>query len=158
VTIRADKEFFYRGIRHVVIEKQAGEARRTNAMKADATYSTPDYAVKIYAVVARCFGVPRRHFTARTSLVEDLGVDSIDLLALAIELEEEFDIVISDQTLGRIRTIGDTVPCVANALELRRNSRDAASEYQTKAKARRDNMRRSSTIRGNRINVSPERR
>lgn len=96
-------------------------------MKADSMYSTSDTTDTVYAVVARCFGVPRKQLTANTSLVEDLGVDSIDLLSLAVELEEEFDVVITDQALCRIRTIGDTVPCIANALELRRNSRDAAS-------------------------------
>jgi acyl carrier protein len=131
MTIRADTEFLYRGIRHDVIEKQAGEAKVTNAMKADTSYGTLNYADTIYAVVARCFGVPRKHLTGRTLLVEDLGVDSMDLLALAVELEEEFDIVISDQNLFRIRKIGDMFPRVANALELRRNSRDATSVYHT---------------------------
>lgn len=91
----------------------------TNAMKADATYSTPVDTDTIYVVVARCFEVPCKQLTAKTSLVEDLGVDSIDLLSLAVDLEEEFDVVITDQALGRIRTIGDVVPCITNAVELR---------------------------------------
>jgi acyl carrier protein len=103
----------------------------TNTMKADIRYSTPDDTDTIYAVVARCFGVPREQLMAKTLLVEDLGVDSIDLLALALDLEDEFDVVVTDQALCRIHTVGDAVPCVANALELRRISCEAASADQT---------------------------
>lgn len=84
----------------------------------------------ICAVVARCFGVARELLTEKTS-VEDLGMDSIDLLALAVELEEEFDVVILDRALCRILTIGDMIACVAGAVELRRIGRGAALMRQT---------------------------
>lgn len=45
-------------------------------------------------------------------VVEDLGIDSIDLLALAIELEEAFAIVLTDRDLLRMHTIGDTMVCI----------------------------------------------
>jgi acyl carrier protein len=81
----------------------------------------------VYAVIARCFGVTRNQLTAKTSLSEDLGIDSIDLLALAIDLEAEFDVVIADVVLHRVRTIGDTIVCVVGACELRRVEREATS-------------------------------
>ena len=99
----------------------------TNAMKADTTCSTPDDTDRIYSAVARSFGVPREQLMAKTLLIEDLGVDSIDLLALAFDLEEEFDVVVTDQALCQIRTVGDAVPCVVNALELRRISCEASA-------------------------------
>ena len=85
----------------------------------------------VYAVIARCFGVARKQLTAETSLVKDLGIDSIDLLSLAIDLEEEFDVVVTDQALYRIRTIGDTIVCMVDAFELRRIEQEASSLRQT---------------------------
>jgi acyl carrier protein len=73
----------------------------------------------MYAVVASCLGFARERLTADTSLVEDLGIDSVDLLALGVELEKEFDVVISDEALFCIRTVGDAVSCIALARELR---------------------------------------
>lgn len=74
----------------------------------------------VYAVIARCFGVARKQLTAETLFVEDLGIDSIDLLSLAVDLEEEFDIVIADRDFGRIRTIGDAIVYILGVCELRR--------------------------------------
>jgi acyl carrier protein len=74
----------------------------------------------IYSIVASCFGSARERLTPDTSLVDDLGIDSIDLLALGVELEEEYDVVISNEALCRIRTVRDVVLCMAGAREVRR--------------------------------------
>lgn len=85
----------------------------------------------VYAVIARCFGVDPKQLTAKTSLQEDMGIDSLDLLALAIDLEEEFDVVVTGHDLNRIRTIGDTMVFMAGAVELRRVERESSSLRQT---------------------------
>ena len=61
----------------------------------------------------------------------DLGIDSIDLLALAVDLEENIDVVITDRDLSRIRTVGDTILCIVGELELRRIGCGAASVGRT---------------------------
>lgn len=70
-------------------------------------------------VIADLLGVDRERLSAATSLSDDLGVDSIDMLALAVALEVRFDVCISDETLGRVRTVGGVAPCVADAMALR---------------------------------------
>lgn len=70
-------------------------------------------------VIADLVGVDRERLSAATSLSDDLGVDSIDMLALAFALELRFDVRISDEALGRVRTVGGVVPCVADAMALR---------------------------------------
>lgn len=40
-------------------------------------------------------------------LMEDLGFDSMGLIELVGRLEDEFDVVIPVDSLGRIRTVGD---------------------------------------------------
>ena len=41
--------------------------------------------------------------------VADLGVDSIEVVELVMELEEEFDLSIPDEAADQIRTIADAV-------------------------------------------------
>ena len=43
------------------------------------------------------------------SLTEDLGADSLDLLQLVTELEDQFDISIPDEDFESIKTVGDVL-------------------------------------------------
>ena len=49
-------------------------------------------------------------------LSADLGIDSIDRIELAMDLEEEFDIRICDDDIGGARTVGDVVRIVEESL------------------------------------------
>jgi acyl carrier protein len=53
-------------------------------------------------------GVSIEQVTADVSLKE-LGADSLDLVELVMELEEDFDFSIPDEDAESIRTIGDFV-------------------------------------------------
>jgi acyl carrier protein len=48
-----------------------------------------------------------------TRLEEDLEADSLDLVELAMALEEELSLEIPDEALEGIRTVGDAVEFVA---------------------------------------------
>ena len=52
-----------------------------------------------------------------TNLNEDLGSDSIDLLELVMEIEEEFDLEIDDTQLGDIKTVQDIVDSIEEAIK-----------------------------------------
>lgn len=47
--------------------------------------------------------------TRESRLVEDLGADSANIMILIMDLESEFDIVVEDDALTTIRTVGDVV-------------------------------------------------
>ncbi|MCP5007970.1 MAG: acyl carrier protein [Planctomycetes bacterium] len=47
--------------------------------------------------------------TLETSFVKGLGADSLDIVELVMELEDEFDISIPDDEAEKIQTIGDAV-------------------------------------------------
>lgn len=51
--------------------------------------------------------------TPETSLSEDLGFDSLDLVELEMELEEELDISLPEDSLEKIKTVGQVADCVS---------------------------------------------
>lgn len=60
--------------------------------------------------------IPTLTFTPRTRLQEDIGLDSIDLVELAINLEHRFHIEIPDPELETLRTVQDVLDCVDSHL------------------------------------------
>ena len=52
--------------------------------------------------------------TPETNLIKDLGLDSLDVIYLAMSVESEFNIVISDIEVEKWQTIQDVVDCVHN--------------------------------------------
>ncbi|MBD2717137.1 acyl carrier protein [Microvirga sp. STR05] len=47
-----------------------------------------------------------------TRLIHDIGLDSIDLIELTMNLEYRFHIVIPDAELEQLRTVQDVLDCV----------------------------------------------
>ena len=54
-------------------------------------------------------GSSKEQITPETSFVNDLGADSLDVVELVMELEEEFDINIPDDAAEKIQTVGQAV-------------------------------------------------
>jgi acyl carrier protein len=59
-------------------------------------------------VVEQLFVEPDQVIEA-ASFIDDLGADSLDMAELAIKLEQEFGIQISDEAAESILTVGDAV-------------------------------------------------
>jgi acyl carrier protein len=66
----------------------------------------------ICAIIAGVLGVPCERLSIETSLVDELGADSIDVIELVTQLEEEFDIRVGDRAVVDIKTVGDTIELV----------------------------------------------
>ena len=47
--------------------------------------------------------------TEDTILIADLGLNSLDLVNLAVKVENEFDIEIPDRTIKDFKTVGDVI-------------------------------------------------
>ncbi|HLK09888.1 MAG TPA: acyl carrier protein [Candidatus Binatia bacterium] len=73
----------------------------------------------VRAVVAERLGVAPEELTAEVSLVDDLAADSLDILELALGVEEALGIVVPDAALGGLRTYGDLL-AIATTLVGRR--------------------------------------
>ena len=59
--------------------------------------------------LAQQFEVDPDSITADTSLIDDLGADSLDVVELIMELEDEFGIAISDEDASQLYTVGRIV-------------------------------------------------
>ncbi|MCX7816328.1 MAG: acyl carrier protein [Syntrophales bacterium] len=64
---------------------------------------------KVIEIIMEQLGVTREECVPEASFVDDLGADSLDLVELIMEMEENFGIQVSDEELERIRTIGDVI-------------------------------------------------
>jgi acyl carrier protein len=59
--------------------------------------------------------------TAESRLVEDLGIDSLDLVAVFVAVQDAFDLTIDDADIPELRRVGD----VARYVEGHRSARAA---------------------------------
>ncbi|TFF20536.1 acyl carrier protein [Jiella endophytica] len=78
-----------------------------------------DIADKICAVIARHLAIERDEVSEGARLVETLGADSLDIVELAIELEEEFGVELKDEAVEHIVTVSDVVTAVEDAIARR---------------------------------------
>lgn len=56
---------------------------------------------------------PTALVTAESRLVEDLGIDSLDLVAVFLQVQDRFDVLVDDADVPAPKTIGDLVAYVA---------------------------------------------
>lgn len=69
---------------------------------------------RVIEIVAEQLGVEQEKITRDTSFV-DLGADSLDLVEVVMELEEEFDIDIPDDAADKIQTVGEAIDFIMKA-------------------------------------------
>lgn len=50
--------------------------------------------------------------TPDKAFIDDLGADSLDIVELVMEMEEEFGVEIPDEDAEKIRTVGDAIQYV----------------------------------------------
>ncbi|HLR14870.1 MAG TPA: acyl carrier protein [Bacillota bacterium] len=55
--------------------------------------------------------------TMEASFTEDLDADSLDVVELVMELEDEFDMEIADEEAEKINTVGDAVEYIKSTQE-----------------------------------------
>ena len=63
----------------------------------------------IARLIAEQFNISESEITYETSLFDDLGADSLELVDLVMALEEEFDFEIPEEDMEGIVTVGDAV-------------------------------------------------
>lgn len=64
---------------------------------------------RVSKVVVDRLGVDEGEVKLEASFRDDLGADSLDVVELVMELEDEFDMEISDEDAEKIATVGDAI-------------------------------------------------
>lgn len=72
---------------------------------------------KVRAVLVDEFELREEHVVPTAHLVEDLDLDSIDAINMAVRLEEETGLAMEEQELRSLRTIQDIVDLIRRKLE-----------------------------------------
>ena len=74
---------------------------------------------KLQSLIADQLGVDGNTITMDTNFEEDLGVDSLAIVALSMALDEEFDIgELSVEGLACLKTVGDLVRYLQGKLDM----------------------------------------
>ena len=64
---------------------------------------------KVKEIIVEQLGVAETAITPDASFIDDLGADSLDIVALIMALEEEFDLEIPDADAEKVVTVSDVV-------------------------------------------------
>lgn len=73
---------------------------------------------KLKKLLAEQFVVDEDTITMETSFQEDLGADSLDIVELAMAVEEEFDIPeLNEEDLPSLVTVGDLTRYISNIID-----------------------------------------
>jgi acyl carrier protein len=64
---------------------------------------------RVIEIIMEQLDVTKEECVPAASFIDDLGADSLDLVELIMEMEENFGIQISDEELEKIRTIQNVI-------------------------------------------------
>ena len=64
---------------------------------------------RLKEMIVKQFVENEKPVTLESSFVNDLGADSLDIVEFVMELEDAFDVSISDEDAQKMQTVGDVV-------------------------------------------------
>ena len=68
-----------------------------------------DVFERVETIIVDQLDVEEEKVTMEASFKDDLDADSLDVVELVMELEDEFDMEIADEEAEKINTVGDAV-------------------------------------------------
>ena len=76
-----------------------------------------NFTAEVCAAIAKQLRKPVAEVTVDKKLKEDLNADSLDLVELMMNLEEQYHITIADDDLVKMQTIGDVVNYITKVMK-----------------------------------------
>lgn len=71
---------------------------------------------KFVAATVKMLGVDASKVTREASFADDLDADSLDVVELVMELEEVFDVVVPEEDLADVKTVGQAFDLILTKL------------------------------------------
>ena len=71
---------------------------------------------KVRTILAEQLDVDEKKIAEDTDIVGELGADSLDVVELMMTLEQEFDLLITDEKVSEFRTVGDVVDYIESLI------------------------------------------
>jgi acyl carrier protein len=72
---------------------------------------------KVIKIISDQLGADKSEITREVSFINDLSADSLDIVELVMEFEDEFDMNIPDEEAEKIQTVGAAVDYVVNLIK-----------------------------------------
>ena len=67
---------------------------------------------KMRRIIAEILCVDPKEITENTTFVDDLCADSLDVYQIIMGIEETFDIELSPEAVGNIKTVGEAIELI----------------------------------------------
>ena len=64
---------------------------------------------KVRDIICEQFELDQNRVTMESNIISDLGADSLDVIDLAMSIEDEFDIEVPDDEIEKMKTVEDIV-------------------------------------------------
>lgn len=65
------------------------------------------YFEKVSQIIANQLGIEPSEIRPESRLIEDLHADSLDIVELVMDVEQEFNVEVPDESLTKMKTVGD---------------------------------------------------
>lgn len=60
-------------------------------------------------IIANQIGLDKSRITLESDIIKDLGLDSLGVVELVMDIEDEYGLVADDDTVATLKTVGDVV-------------------------------------------------
>ena len=71
----------------------------------------------IREVICRFVDIDPNTLTEDTNIRSELGLNSLELINIAVAIEDEFDVEIPDREVGNIETLGDAIAIIEKYID-----------------------------------------
>lgn len=64
---------------------------------------------KLKELLSEKFNIKQTEISENTRIIEDLGADSLDIVDLLMTLEDDYGVIIPDDEVQELKTVGDVI-------------------------------------------------
>lgn len=88
--------------------------RRTSEREREPVATNEEILPDLASIVEEVAGVDAAEVTAEKSFVDDLDIDSLSMVEIAVQAEDKFGVKIPDDELAKLTTVQDAVDYISN--------------------------------------------